>query len=156
MIRIHRPNPPPSALTRLGVQQTDLDSAAYENNPIAYISHEKSPPPKRYYARKDVKNVLLKMHRNKCCYCERKRWDSTELHAEHFRPKGSVQQTRAHNKEYPGYYWLAYSWDNLLLACAPCNSTFKGALFPLENPGHRARSHKDDLSIECALFVNPA
>jgi hypothetical protein len=40
------------------------------------------------------------------------------LHVDHYRPK---------NK----YYWLAYSWDNLLLCCPTCN-TFKSDSFELE------------------------
>lgn len=31
----------------------------------------------------------------------------------------------------PGYWWLAYSWDNWLFACELCNSTWKMNQFPL-------------------------
>lgn len=55
-----------------------------------------------------------------------------------------------------GYYWLAYDWENLFLSCQICNQRFKKNLFPLENPHSRAKSHKDDLSQEIPLFINPA
>ena len=57
------------------------------------------------YKMADIKNHLSAIYRSKCAFCEQKieQWD-----VEHFRPKSI-------------YYWLAYSWDNLLLACPTCN-----------------------------------
>ena len=156
MIRIHRIKPAPATLRKRGADQKKLDCEAYDRAPEQYTTHKKSFPLKRHYSAKDVKNVLMKMHRNKCCYCERKRNPPGELHVEHFRPKAEVRQSRDGQREFPGYYWLAYCWDNLLLACFECNSMYKGTLFPLENPGQRARTHNDDLSGECELLVNPS
>ncbi len=56
----------------------------------------------------------------------------------------------------PGYYWLAYSWDNLLLSCQLCNQRYKRNLFPLREPTQRATSHHDDLAEEKPLFIHPA
>jgi hypothetical protein len=47
--------------------------------------------------------------------------------------------------EQPGYFWLAYVWANLFLACQLCNQSFKKNLFPLADPAKRARSHLHDL-----------
>ena len=59
--------------------------------------------------------------------------------------------------EQPGYFWLAYVWENLFFACQLCNQTFKQNLFPLANPTkRRARSHMDDLSAEEPLLIHPA
>lgn len=57
------------------------------------------------YKMADIKERLQAIYHGKCAFCERKneRWD-----VEHFRPKSI-------------YYWLTYSWDNLLLACPTCN-----------------------------------
>ena len=56
---------------------------------------------------KSVKNILKKIYNNKCAYCE-----DTLLnkygHIEHYRPKSL-------------YFWLAYSWSNLLPICEMCN-----------------------------------
>ena len=68
------------------------------------------------YKEKDIKETLEKIHYNKCAYCEV--WVE-EYHIEHFRPKSI-------------YYWLAYSWDNLLLACPTCNRS-KLDQFPCKN-----------------------
>ena len=110
---------------------------------------------KRHYSKKPVKDALRKMHRDKCCYCETKLRTPAHLHVEHFRPKAAVRQSRLDVNEVPGYFWLAYSWDNLLLACFDCNTTYKNTLFPLEDPSRRARSHNDDLTKEREQFVNP-
>ena len=57
-----------------------------------------------------------------CAYCEG-RYDAGEFgDAEHYRPKSEVTQSRMAIK-HDGYYWLAYEWQNLLLACKKCNST---------------------------------
>ena len=51
------------------------------------------------YKTKDVREALG-IYNSKCAFCEQK---VEELHIEHFRPKKI-------------YYWLTYSWDNLLLS----------------------------------------
>ncbi|MDR3009460.1 MAG: HNH endonuclease [Sphingobacterium sp.] len=72
------------------------------------------------YKYSDVKNALRDLYYNKCGFCEQRIEIS---HVEHFRPKSD-------------YYWLAYSWDNLILSCASCNSN-KGDRFAIEGIQHR-------------------
>lgn len=58
------------------------------------------------YKHKDIKEQLEFIYNHKCAYCEQ----SIEgYHVEHYRPKDI-------------YYWLAYSWDNLLYCCSICNT----------------------------------
>lgn len=57
------------------------------------------------YKGKDVKKALADQYHRKCAFCEQK---VEQFHIEHFRPKDD-------------YYWLAFSWDNLLLSCPTCN-----------------------------------
>jgi uncharacterized protein (TIGR02646 family) len=66
------------------------------------------------YKQKDVKKALKDIYNSKCAFCEQR---VEQSHVEHYRPK-SV------------YYWLTYSWDNLLLACSTCNQ-YKGDFFDL-------------------------
>lgn len=65
------------------------------------------------YKQKDIKIALKQHYHDKCAYCEQyvERWD-----VEHYRPKKI-------------YYWLAYSWDNLLFSCPTCNQDKKGEQF---------------------------
>lgn len=153
MIQIARPYDGPASLKRLGEQQTRRDCAAYDQCPGDYLFGAAKFPNRKYY--RAAKELLVEMHHLKCCYCE-KRFSSPNLHVEHFRPKAGVRQTLDQNKdELPGYYWLAYSWGNLLLSCHDCNNLYKGTRFPLANPKKRARSHHDDLAKEKPLFVDP-
>jgi hypothetical protein len=75
---------------------------------------------------------------------------------EHFRPKAGWCQGAGEPLNTPGYYWLAYDWNNLLLCCSACNQRFKRNYFPLVNPEARANAPEDDISLEVPLFINPA
>jgi hypothetical protein len=75
---------------------------------------------------------------------------------EHFRPKNGVQQTDKEKLKKPGYYWLAYEWSNLLLACDFCNRRYKKNYFPLANPAQRAKNHHEPIENEEPLIINPA
>lgn len=69
---------------------------------------------KNLYKVGSVQKLLKELYYLKCAYCEQKLLDAPK-HIEHYRPKDI-------------YYWLAYSWDNLLLCCGSCNSS-KGKIF---------------------------
>ncbi len=96
-----------------------------------------------------VKEYLGKSQYGKCCYCEQKR-NLAESDVEHFRPKAELKE----NKKHPGYWWLAYSWDNLLISCKKCNNR-KGTNFPLKDESKRVFSEKDDLQKEEPFLINP-
>ena len=67
------------------------------------------------YKLEDIRIQLNNIYKNKCAFCEEK---VEQYHIEHYRPKSI-------------YYWLVYSWDNLLLACPTCNQS-KGLNFELD------------------------
>lgn len=58
------------------------------------------------YKQEDTKTALENFYNHKCCYCEQR---IESYHVEHYRPKSL-------------YWWLAYSWDNLLFICPACNT----------------------------------
>jgi len=106
------------------------------------------------YAHRDVKTVLLRCQHNKCAYCE----SIVRRHpgcVEHFRPKSGFQQMKSEKIAKPGYYWLAYEWDNLLFACHDCNN-HKGTSFPLANPKKRAKDHGYKIGRESPLLIDPS
>lgn len=157
MIRIRKPVKAPKILTVEGSEQTQKDNAAYDLQPSDYYSGSKKFEFKSHiYNAKSVKNALLKAQYKKCCYCESKFFSASYGAVEHFRPKGAVKQKQGQSQKYPGYYWLAYDWDNLLVSCERCNSSHKGNLFPLNVQTKRARSHHDGIKSEHPLFLNPA
>ncbi|WP_375561356.1 retron system putative HNH endonuclease [Bernardetia sp. OM2101] len=68
------------------------------------------------YKHKEIRKELGRIYKEKCAFCEQ---NQEIMEVEHYRPKSI-------------YYWLAFSWDNLLLACATCNRS-KSTHFPIEN-----------------------
>lgn len=86
---------------------------AFEKN----IQAQKYDDEKNRYKVGSVQKKLNSIYHLKCAFCEQKLLDSLK-HIEHYRPKAT-------------YYWLAYSWDNLLLACGSCNSA-KGDRFRIK------------------------
>ena len=98
----------------------------------------------------EVKDFLYESQHRKCCYCERNR-DKKEFDVEHFRPKGKVKEAE---KTHPGYWWLAYDWENLLIACKTCNQK-KSTHFPLKDEKNRAYLEDTDLGKEVPILINP-
>lgn len=78
-----------------------------------------------------VKEKLWTDQYYKCAYCEsleqRKRND-----AEHFRPKARANRLPGSSDKH-GYWWLAWTWSNLLFVCRNCNQApYKLDKFPLD------------------------
>jgi uncharacterized protein (TIGR02646 family) len=110
----------------------------------------------KVYGHSTVKKALKAAQHDKCAYCEANFAGNASGDVEHFRPKAFSQQSKSAAKLYPGYYWLAYAWSNLLYACELCNRPVKRNLFPLKDPTTRARRSTDDLAAEEPLLINPA
>jgi hypothetical protein len=81
----------------------------------------------------------------KCAFCERIRDVNRELDVDHYRPKVKVTRwdgepplvSDTPPKEVeigPGYWWLAFSWENYALSCKECNAGWKRNLFPVREP----------------------
>ena len=89
---------------------------------------------------------LLKLYEGKCAYCERSRGD--EVNIDHYRPKKKRANLKNVIYNQPGYYWLPYTWSNLLPLCSKCNQ-FKSNKFPLVgfNETNRISSHEKPIGI---------
>jgi hypothetical protein len=108
------------------------------------------------YADKVVKDALCDAQHKKCAFCESIFRHTGYGDVEHFRPKAGYKQREADELKRPGYYWLAYAWENLFYSCQLCNQRFKRNLFPLKDGRRRARSHRHDLAKEGPLLVDPS
>lgn len=75
----------------------------------------------KIYGHEDVKKAFRNLQHGICCYCESYCEGTTFGDVEHYLPKGYFQQHKDDKKNRPGYYWLAYKWDNLMYACEKCN-----------------------------------
>ena len=139
----------PKVLTNEGVAKTDNYKTEFNNGATEFKFDS------GIYGHKEVKERLVTLQQGKCCFCESKIRHISYGDVEHYRPKaGWVQNKEPINK--PGYYWLAYDWDNLLLSCQLCNQQFKKNYFPLLTENSRARNHNEDINNEDPLFIHPA
>lgn len=106
----------------------------------------------------------------KCAYCEAPIVAYRRDNIDHFRPKATITDELkqpiplrdttgavrlgpdGQPVMHPGYYWLAYDWQNLLPACAACNLG-KHSRFPV-NGRHAQRP--EEVADEKPLLINPA
>ncbi len=146
MIKLGKRRSPPKSLNDKTVKDLKKAIAAKIKAGEKVKSEEFYP----HWRKKDVRKDLLEIHHGKCCYCERKRDFQRELDVEHFRPKAGV-----HGVDHPGYWWLAYSWDNYFNSCMRCNRDFKKTHFPLKSEKMRAFGPDDDLNKEKPQLINP-
>src|SRR4051812_28631461 len=83
------------------------------------------------YNTPEVREALFKAQGWKCCYCELEiRRKGSPI--EHIRPK--TRALRGLGLPTHGYWWLTWTWKNLLLACSGCNGS-KLDHFPLSPTG---------------------
>lgn len=97
-------------------------------------------------------DTLLRRCHSKCAYCEAEVKLSDEI--DHFRPRrpefaGKNAKTLIH----PGYFWLTWTWENLLYTCSTCHGP-KGNAFAVT--GDRLAPWSADLSSENAKLLDPS
>lgn len=106
---------------------------------------------------------LMKLFHGKCAYCETPLSADQPIDIEHFRPKQGAEDQNG-ERRHLYYAWLAYEWDNLLIACASCNRrrTIEGRrigkaeLFPLDGDrAHVLATLQECRAIERPLLLDP-
>ncbi len=90
----------------------------------------------------------------KCCYCEMK-VPCGYNDVEHYRPKAKADRLPG-AVDVHGYWWLAYSWSNLLFACPACNRSGKNSKFPLDPVGGVLCAEVEPPGSEIPLLIDPA
>jgi uncharacterized protein (TIGR02646 family) len=152
MIRIHKLAPAPPKLKTEGKNKAEEHHTEYVANASDYQSNNKKFNfDSSIYNHSTVKDALVLAQHKKCCFCERLVGHDGDV--EHFRPKSAYTQNK--KLERPGYYWLAYDWDNLYLSCSACNQRQKRNLFPIDDPKKRAHLHGNNIKLEQPLFIDP-
>jgi uncharacterized protein (TIGR02646 family) len=101
-----------------------------------------------------------KIVNGKCWYCESDETRS-DMPVDHFRPKNSVAEC----SEHPGYWWLAFDWQNYRYSCTFCNSRRvdgenrtsggKQDHFPIIEPPARAMTENDNWKSERPVLLDP-
>lgn len=98
------------------------------------------------------RQLWLEQHR-KCCYCEQK-IPQPYNDVEHFRPK-TVADRRPGSRARQGYWWLAWTWENLLFCCPECNRSYKRERFPLARGSDRLMPGELPPGREVTLLLDP-
>jgi len=110
---------------------------------------------------KKAREPIARAQHQKCVYCETRVRPGYPGDVEHYRPKEAVtpvswnrakKQFRDGKKITPGYWWLAYSFDNYLFSCFWCNNR-KGTRFPVR--GQRPPLTPGSEPGERPLLLNP-
>lgn len=157
MIRIHRPANAPAVLLTQGLARRSEHETDVSSDPASFSSGAATLTfDQAVYAHKTVKTELIAMQHAKCAFCEAKPLHVSDGDVEHFRPKGGTRQTDADRLQRPGYYWLAYDWDNLLFSCERCNRRHKKNLFPLIDQARRAKTPQATTVDETPVFIDPS
>lgn len=127
----------------------------------------------------EYKLMFSRRQHAKCGYCEMFiAPDARGGDIDHYRPKAAItrllddpatwgDEVEGHNRRDPakkriappacagkGYWWLAYDFDNYLLACSTCNEKWKGNLFPIEGDHSHAPTEASRAS-ERPLLLDP-
>lgn len=155
MIQLKKPLPPKNLITK-GAEQTEAHWEEWRRNSQRIRAGKgKIQIKDSLYKSKAIKEKLKTAQKGKCAFCESFFAHISYGDIEHFRPKGGWRQNANDKLSRPGYFWLAYNWDNLFYSCQLCNQRFKKNRFPLENPTQRATPERPDLAIEKPLLVRP-
>lgn len=165
MIRISKRVYSPDILLNEGAIETQILEGNYIANPNLFTSGKgltaRQVKKMRFfddiYGDQSVKALLIVDQHDKCCFCEGKFSDNSYGDIEHFRPKTAYKKHNARALTYPGYYWLAYAWTNLMYSCEKCNRGYKRNDFPLNNELTRKpfQSHPNLELNEYCLLINP-
>lgn len=105
----------------------------------------------RLFRHPDLAKALQLLFGGKCAYCESRIDVGAYPDIELFRPRAAAVDLNGASVR-PGYWWLAYSWENIYIACQRCNRN-KMNRFPVA--GRRARRPEDDLAAEHAILLDP-
>lgn len=148
MKKLQKHYPAPEVLKDQGIPATNQLIADVANDPMAEPDIDS-----KIYNGEGVKSQLLSDQHCKCAYCER--YCNGDYGAiEHYRPQKGYNAAVGQPLTKPGYYWLAYDWDNMLYSCSECNSSVKKNYFPLLDETTRNISGRD-ISQERPTILNP-
>lgn len=132
MIRVQRPTTEPAGLTSSRTKRLPALRAV--------IAATGTFDPKTIKGYEVARKPLFDAQYKKCCYCERQPFEKHQT-VEHLRPK-SV------------YWWLSWTWTNLLFCCLHCNE-HKGDAFPLRR-GAALTAEAAPPGTERPLLLDPA
>lgn len=99
-----------------------------------------------------IRDWLLGLFHNKCWYTEAQEAVSA-YHVDHYRPKGQVTDIGRIKPE-PGYWWLAFNWQNYRI-CGQLINVKKSDVFPLMEGQRAMHDIPRSLKLEAPTLIDP-
>ncbi|NJK32511.1 MAG: hypothetical protein HC927_08930 [Deltaproteobacteria bacterium] len=155
MIRISR-QAEPEALTQerarrvANLRRAWLDAGIAANEPAAIAKFVEQYGDKLNVGYSVARQELLQLWARRCAYCSAPISKSDPI--DHFRPRRPHSGERGY--EHTGYWWLTWSWSNLLPSCTTCNGK-KGNTFPVEGSDSRCGAKGSTTSERCSSIRPP-
>ena len=144
MIRVHRGQEPSTLAAR---RDAEIERVAHALEQGIPLSNDLIGDMYRV-----AKDRLCEDQAGKCAYCEKPLYEPPYNPVEHFRPKASARQGDVFMA---GYWWLSWTWQNLLFACPICNSSYKRDWFPLADGSVRLAARALPPGQERPLLIDP-
>jgi energy-coupling factor transporter ATP-binding protein EcfA2 len=152
VIQLER-TPAPEVLFGEQVERLDLEAEAY------FAEDTRATRQRRFQFNSDllesdaVYAALLLTSGGQCCFCSVPDRQGAELAAHRFRPPQDAvaadgRTSRRH------YWWLAFSWENLYLACGDCRMA-QGSKFPTERRRARVGTLENLMEREQPYLIDP-
>lgn len=129
MIRIQRGAEPPELVEVRARRLVTATAARAAGEKIQFVDYDV------------VKPQLAAMQHNKCGYCEKREEQAKYRDVDHHRPKSA-------------YWWLAWTWENLLFTCIECNREHKRDQYPLDT-GDPLSEHQAPPGNEQPSLLDP-
>jgi uncharacterized protein (TIGR02646 family) len=110
------------------------------------------------YRDREIKEALRKLFHGKCAYCESSYAGTQPMDVEHWRPKGGFVDESDPKKEelvWPGYFWLAADWNNLLPSCIDCNRRRNQIVWSKEEPLRMGKESQFPVVDEAKRWRDP-
>jgi 5-methylcytosine-specific restriction endonuclease McrA len=148
VIRLDRPAQEPAELVIARDEHLPGIRAVVAAQPPGEI---KPPEKTKFTGYRAAFPALLAIAGPKCWYCERK-LDGKYEPVDHYRPKQRASREACASRD--GYWWLAWTWSNLILLCYDCNN-HKGTWFPLAHGSLPLVAEQPPPMAEKPLLIDP-
>ncbi len=154
MIRIPRSKTPPY-LNSEEIKRRALDASRFyeEDADLRSQKRFKSLSLEIEDPEEKIGQLLRKEFNHRCAYCEQIIDPKSPAFNGRYRPKRNAKNLDGTESQ-DHYYWLTYTWKNLLLLCPDCFS-YKYNSFPVKGNRCTIKATGASLKKENALLLNP-
>ena len=98
------------------------------------------------FKQRDTKDKLKQIYNQKCVFCEQKVIECTDNNLE------DCSSTIEHYRPKSVYYWLAFSWDNILWCCHRCNQNKKNNFEVLNASIEYEKTFKENVHASSSIY----